>query len=187
MDALLLLLLVADNAVIDDIDDNSNTIVDIECSDNGKRLEEADVEESPQHTAYCQDLLATLQGLPMKPETSMKCELKDCKHRSKYLTTATLDPRDSFITHAKNFHREEFVRCQYQRLVKGELPVPEEILMGPYLLQLMLFICDPKKYSSKCMIPNCSRWGADRHTGFVRPVLRASSPVSPVRTACSSP
>ena len=47
MDALLLLLLVADNADIDDIDNNSNNIVDVECSDDNKRFDEAEVEESP--------------------------------------------------------------------------------------------------------------------------------------------
>jgi hypothetical protein len=164
MDSLLLLLHVADKADNESSDKgNPVSAVDVECSEDSKRLDMVEKEELPHHAAYCQILLASLRGMPMSSEASKKCVLEGCKHKSKYLASTTLDPRDGFITHAKNFHQEEFVRCQYQRLKDGELPVPEGIHMGPYLLPLMLFICDPRKYTSKCMIPNCPRWGADRN------------------------
>lgn len=112
---------------------------------------------------YRDNLLAVLRGMSIESVDGKCCEKKACVYRYKNKFVNTKDARFRYLEHAMAAHQDDFVHCQYKRILNGEIPVPDEVRIDTYLLRLMLFICNKRTTCSSCMVPDCPRVGADRN------------------------
>lgn len=121
------------------------------------------LDHAPDNHIYHNNLHSVLERQPIELEDDKRCESNGCSFRHKTQFINTEEARHRYLQHARSLHHKDVVHCQYRRLVNGEIPLPEGILLNLYLLRLMMFICDKKMTCSSCIVPNCQRVGADRN------------------------